>query len=323
MDSKRLRRQYNRIYNSLGRAELQQGTTELTAADISSLFDKSGDGLWLGFYTMEGVNVALERYGLFDELRALGYEDLGVVLKLDDPEEQLLRVVSKSPRFEEPLIELVARRSHITLTDELEHRLGSKSLQVLYVEWLQLQNPLADFQTERAPLPGQHLPGLGIAKNVFEILRNVCRRLNITALATIPSFAHNAILYSGGFRYMDPIYQGKLTALERDLTTQLGRDLPAISEDQQLAALSWAVLWKLVVEHLEDEEAPFDWFHEPMLTGLTPELHAYFESEWYGREAHESSQTTYALMPRPLEETMRSKGIIPLDIDLIDEWVQD
>jgi hypothetical protein len=227
-----------------------------------------GSELWLAFYSDEGLHFALEQYGLLDDLRRRGFEAFRVKTLCDDPEQQLLRLLSVRPRCEEPLIELVARRAVFEPPAEVW---GSGPVEVLQVEWLQLQNPLSEFTAARGPLPGQRLPGLGVGRKVFELLRNICKRLGLRGIVTTPAFLHNAILYGQQLVFVDPGAQGRFLAQCRDVLPQVGH---------QVAAASWAMRWGLVRVVEGDEEAGA-WQHAPMLGAVGPALKGYARSRWY------------------------------------------
>ena len=123
MSREDLRKRYARVFRSLGRAELQSGALELSELDPSALLEPMTE-LWMGFYTEEGLHVGLERYGLFDEIRRLGYEEFSVKTGTEDADEHLLRIHSILPKISEPLIELVSRRSYLNLSGELGEQLA-------------------------------------------------------------------------------------------------------------------------------------------------------------------------------------------------------
>lgn len=320
MDTDNLRREYSRVYKSLGRAELQRGASELDDLGLEALFEPASD-LWLSFYTEEGLHLGLERYGFLDEIRERGYEDIEVRIRTDDPEEHLFRLISVIPDIEDPLVELVTERGYLTLSGEISDQLEESTRPVLNVEWLMLQHPMLDFTAERPPLPGQLHPGLGLGKQIFELLRNVCRRLNLEALVTIPSYVHNGLLYEGGFHYFDPTYQGRLEALRRDLFEQLAEQAPSLERHALLAAVSWAARWEMVRER--DAEVPFSWFHEPMVSPLSEPLERYLEGEWYTEQVEQARQEHhYELLVEPLLGMLRRRGLAnPFDLERIMEWL--
>ena len=107
----RSREEYDDVFRTLSRVELQSGA-DLEALDLPNLFAGGGtENRWLGFYTEEGLRLALERYGLWDDLAELGYGRCRLETRCDDPEEHLLRVWCEVPSLKvAPLIELVVRR---------------------------------------------------------------------------------------------------------------------------------------------------------------------------------------------------------------------
>ncbi|ORY49049.1 hypothetical protein BCR33DRAFT_714117 [Rhizoclosmatium globosum] len=106
-------------------------------------------------------------------------------------------------------------------------------LSVTIVEWLALQNPLLKFTPTRPQLPGQHHPGLGVARQVTEMLVHLCQEKNRDALVSSPEYFHNAVMYRlGGWRFLNPAFEGYLMALMEDLKTDI--------EEKGLAAVSWA-----------------------------------------------------------------------------------
>lgn len=261
-----LRRRYDHIYDSMGREELQQGGPGLEMLRPQDLLE--GSELWLGFYSDEGLRFALERYGLLDDLRRRGFEAFSVKTLVNDPEQQLLRLRSERPACVEPLIELVARRA---IFEPPEEAWGSGAVEVLQVEWLQLQNPLSLFTQERGPLPGQRLPGLGVGRKVYGLLRNICKRLGLAGIVTTPAFLHNAILYGQDLVFVDPGAQGRFLAQCRDV-------LPAVGHNVGWA--SWAMRWGLVHSTRGDADGG-RWQHAPMLGTVGPALRGYARTEHY------------------------------------------
>ena len=320
-----LRRDYARVYRSLGRAELQHGAASLGELDLKQLFEPSSE-LILGYYTEQGLDLALRRYGLHDDLQRLGYESLRLQTLRDEHEGDLIRLYSTRPRLEEPLLELVVRRSPIACRDELRERLGDSPLDVLHVEWLQLQHPMARFDEERPMLPGQQLPGLGISRQIFELLRNVARRLKLPALVTTPSYFHNAVFYGIGFRYLDPRCQGRFLAIKRDLEGGFERDFQEAPSELRLAICSWALCWGHVIERERGEEGTqqrADWWHEPMVSALSPSLREYLRSSWYAQEVELAfSSYTYTWLSHALRAELEEAGLLPHDSGRLESFIR-
>lgn len=313
---------YSRVYRSLGRAELQRGARDLYDMELDELFSTTPE-LILEFYTQEGIEFALKEYGFFEDIRNLGYESLKCEARRDDQDDHLIRIRSVLPSLKEPLLELVLRRSKLTVREELKEQLDDRLFTVLSVEWLQLQHPLASFSADRPPLPGQHLPGLGLSRQVFTLLRNMCKRLRLDALVTTPSYYHNARFYEIGFCYLDPHYQGYLEALKRDFEQCYRKVLPDAPAGLELAVGSWLIQWGGVIELHTDDKRRFDWFHEPMVSAVSSKLKRYLQSEWYLSEVEATKQSVeYDWLEQTLHMQLERSGIYPHDSKKIERFLQ-
>ena len=303
-----LRSDYDSVFRSLSRVELQRGAGDL---ELPDLFGTSTDPLWLGFYSEEGLRIALARYGFFESLADAGYAEVRLEIQCDDPEEHLLRIWSQRPELPEaPLIELVARRDVLIPQAELKSRLGRPWIGVLNIQWLQLQRPDAVFTPDRLPFPGQQFPGLGLGREVMELLRQAAKRLHLEALVTVPSYFHNAWLYSEEFRYLDPREQGVFRALCRDVVP--------LAFGSACAA-SWAVVEQMVVR----DGKPFQWFHDVMVAPLSADLTHYLDAQTYNDEAAAAEAAKFDVFEAALSRHLATRGIIPFDLERITEWIGD
>ncbi len=88
---------------------------------------------------------------------------------------------------------------------------------VLYIHWLSLRNPHATFSERRPQLPGQSAPGLGVAREMVEVLGRVASRLGLRGVAYRPAYFHTAYPARHRFRFVEPERQGRFLALVRDL----------------------------------------------------------------------------------------------------------
>ena len=160
--------------------------------------------LLLGYYTASGLEHALMRYGILGQLARLGYSELRVAL---DPVDQgdCLRVFGRAHATEQLLVECVLAKKRVTEAD------------MLYVHWLTLRHPIATFEPSRPRLPGQEVPGLGLAREAGEMLAATARRLDLAGVAFRPAWFHTAYSARYRFRFIDPQRQGQFLALVRDL----------------------------------------------------------------------------------------------------------
>ena len=309
-----LRKDYEEIFRSLSRVELQKGMRQLNELDLGDLFDYSSD-LWLGFYTEEGIRIALERYGVLDDIRKRGFKKLELEVRMDDPDEHMLRIWSKLPQCEEPLLELVVSRGVLHFEHDLGAQIGSPYAPVLTVQWLLMQNPTDSFAPDRLPLPGQNRPGLGVGEQVMEILRNICRRLNLGGLVTIPAHFHNAVMYGVTFSYINPDSEAALRALERDVLGQLDGSLPLAS---------WAVEWNMLIERHSEPAGPFEWFHEAMVCPIDEPFTSYFESREYRKEVvRRQNAHDFEVFDDALRRNLATRGLEPWDRAKVDAWLEE
>jgi hypothetical protein len=106
---------------------------------------------------------------------------------------------------------------------------------VLYIHWLTLRNPHAHFSAVRPQLPGQEVPGLGLAREIGELLALMARRLELAAVVFRPAYFHTAYPGRHSFRFLDPARQGRFEALVRDLAPlSLRESAQALAEGRVL-----------------------------------------------------------------------------------------
>lgn len=179
----------------------------ITAADLEEALGLgSGPGrrLLLGYYTANGIEHALYRYGVLGFLERIGYGPFRVECSRGDPGERA-RLYGEAAGAEHLLIELVLEKRRID---------GSETL---FVHWLALRNPLARFSDARPPLPGQDVPGLGLAREMAELLALMARRLGLAGVTYRPAHYHTAFPARHAFSFVDPARQGRFEAMIRDL----------------------------------------------------------------------------------------------------------
>ena len=201
-----MQRMYASRAESLSISRLRGGdelSTEDVLADLG--YPEAQGFRLLGFYTTEGVEYALSRYGAFNHLRRLGYENFRVSLDRHEPGDRL-RVFAHFEGKELLLIECVLEQ------------LSLKNKRALYVHWLTLRDPRGRFTDDRPDLPGQEQPGLGLAPEAGQLLEQTAARLGLDGMAFRPAWLHTAHAASqAGLRFLDPERQGRYEAMLRDL----------------------------------------------------------------------------------------------------------
>ena len=199
-----LAERYSRIAAQLTPAQLgpPAGEDELI---LTELGQPSSRPLLLGYYSVEGLELALSRYGLLDQLRRLGYGPFRTAISKDAIGDRAQLFGEDRNGREYLLIELVVEKGEVA---------GEP---VLYVHWLTLRHPLARFSERRPPLPDQEVPGLGLAREMGLLLGRMAERLDLAGVAFRPAAFHTAYAGRGQLRFVDPARQGRFEALVRDL----------------------------------------------------------------------------------------------------------
>lgn len=200
-----LRARFSRIFRQL-RAEDLEGEADLTLDDLEEALgiSRGKRRRLLGFYTAEGIEYALYRYGVLDQLQRLGYDRFRVLFEPHTGGDRI-RLLGQAGGQELVLIEAVLGKKQVG------------GLDALFVNWLTLRNPLAQFSPIRPQLPGQEFPGLGLAREAVEMIARIARRLGLGGVAIRPAHYHVAYACRHRFRFADPERQGRFEAMVRDL----------------------------------------------------------------------------------------------------------
>lgn len=266
---------YREMWRGLRRDELDPSDPEewaLTEEDVlGSLTGHDRPSLFLDHLSRHGIELALERSGLLDRLRALGYDRLRLDVDLADQAGQTIRVFGE-PETREPLMEIRARRDRSTVA----------GMTLLRIEWLSLQNPRAEFTHERAKLPGQHHPGLGMLKDVVAVLAALCERIGLDGLVFAPSYYHLAAQSPDALRFLEPRAEALFRAM-RDALEPLTLDEAARAVEQGR-----------LVDARTSEIAP--WQPAAMVLPVSARLKARLTGEEY-EDAVAAARRTLKLVP--------------------------
>jgi acetoin utilization deacetylase AcuC-like enzyme len=209
--------QFKKIALSFAPEELE-GDVWLTDDDLAELGMRSNKlQRFLDYYTVEGIEVALYRYGILGYVRRLGYAQFEVKIDRSANGERM-RVLGLADGEEHLLVESVLEKKPI---------MGRL---MLYIHWLTLRHPRAAFDEKKPALPGQEVPGLGMAKEAGELLDLMARRLHLDGVAFQPAWFHIAYAMRKRFRFIDPERQGRFEALVRDMG-----DIPLVEMTQLVA----------------------------------------------------------------------------------------
>jgi hypothetical protein len=188
---------------------------------------------FLGLASPAAVVHVLELAGVLQHVQGCGYNPR-VAIETGHPLGDRLQLLDDA--FANPLCEIRLRRLRRPIPAALRGIEPPNAIDLLGVEWLTLQHPRRQFTAERPPLPGQEHPGLGLGGTVAELLRSAARRLGADGVLNHPRYYHNAEVYSCRFRYLDPLHEGWLAAVRRDLGERTLAERSWIIEQGRLRA---------------------------------------------------------------------------------------
>ncbi|NOZ77580.1 MAG: histone deacetylase [Acidobacteria bacterium] len=200
-----------RIWRQLNPSELTSEpggfSLRLTDEDLADIMPGArSQTRFLDYFSRHGVELLMEKLGIFAQLRTLGFHNPLLEIDLTHPLGSTLRVWSDWRRAE-LLIELRARRSQADIP----------GMEVLALEWLLLQNPRARFTGERPPLPGQKYPGLGMLSDVLGWLVSICQMMHLDGVTYVPSHYHVAAQSRKLVRFLQPEDEAHFRALGETL----------------------------------------------------------------------------------------------------------
>jgi acetoin utilization deacetylase AcuC-like enzyme len=144
---------------------------------------ESRDTKVLGEYSRHGIELTLERLGILNQVRGMGFAHPSVTVHLASSLGHTIRMYGDAEQ-QELLMELRVRRDRTTMA----------GMDLLYAEWLLLQNPRKRFTTNRPRLPGQEHPGLGLLAEIVALMVVMCERVGLDGIMFVPAHYYMAAL---------------------------------------------------------------------------------------------------------------------------------
>ncbi len=222
----------------------------LTGADVlGAAHGAAGEPRVLEHYSRHGLELLLERLGFFKQLRDRGFRHPVLDVAVAPALGETIRVYG-DPERRELLMELRMNRN----------RRAVPGMEVVYVEWLLLQNPRAAFTGRLAPLPEQEHPGLGLLSEVAAWLVVMCETLGLDGVVFVPAHYYTAALGQHRLRFLEPEDQARFETL---------RDVVA---GMSLAAADRAIEEGHVVDAATGQ--PVRWRPAPMVVPVSGRLKA-------------------------------------------------
>ena len=200
-----LTRRFHRVSREMTAASLHGDDWTITEEDIFGELNAGPPPAprVLGYYSPSGIEYGLYRQGILGHVRRMGYESLRVDVDTVGTGDRL-RLFGTAEGGEHVLIEAILERC----------RIGG--VEALFVNWLTLRNPRIRYTEGRPLLPGQEVPGLGLAREATMLLSLIAKRLGLQAVVFRPAWFHLARAGRSDYRFVDPERQGRFEALCRD-----------------------------------------------------------------------------------------------------------
>jgi acetoin utilization deacetylase AcuC-like enzyme len=174
----------------------------LTEADLGGLVLGAATNRVLGSFSGHAVELSLEQAGVLAAVRERGFLNPAVTVDSGSGLGETIRLFGDAERTE-MLMELRMNRSKRVVP----------GMELLYVEWLKLQNPRTGFQSATRPLPGQEHPGLGLLREVVAWMVRVCEILELDGLAARPAQYYMAAVSRKHMHFVEPGAQARFEAL--------------------------------------------------------------------------------------------------------------
>jgi acetoin utilization deacetylase AcuC-like enzyme len=251
--ARRFRRIESNARSEEARARESGPDWTLEADDLQALgVAAGGDIRILGAYTRLGIELQLERLGILNQIRAKGFPTPTVTVDTSSTLGHTVRVYGDSDESD-LLIELRARRDRASIP----------GMELLYVEWLLLQDPSREFDRGRPRLPGQEHPGLGLLREIVALLLVVCEQLGLDGIMFVPAYYYMAAL---GRRHL------RFVKVDDAAVFQSMREAVA---ELDLAAATKAIEDGRVVDKTTGQ--PVAWHTPPMILPVSQRLHRRFD----------------------------------------------
>ena len=230
--------------------------------------------LFLNRYDAADILDLLEDAGLTAHLRGKGFSGVAVDIDRDDAGIHHLRMYGDYIDRKNLLVTIrISESPYILDRAALTGARGTVPLQLFVLEWLQSGNPREQFGEHDIPLPGQMIPGLGAVPYLMELLRRFGVMERRDGIMDTPAHLHGAIMYSRRFLFVDPVHEGILQALKRDLGSY------------GMCDMSWAMATGAIIETNSEQQQKFN--PSPQIYPLSPASGKYFFSWRYRRRVRD------------------------------------
>ncbi|MBN1496845.1 MAG: hypothetical protein JXA07_08770 [Spirochaetes bacterium] len=279
---------------------------EMAAMDLgAALSDQSSrrQKLFLRNYTPGALYDIMDRVGLIAHLESKGFNNLKVEIDVDDAFIHYMKLYYRKVDPDFLLIDLRLSESRFMPERTLFEDEAYQAYDMIVIEWLSAQSPEREFNDDRPQLPGQRKPGLGVLNYCFDMMHVVAREIIKDGFLDIPDHMHGALMYSKKFKFFNPVHEGILRAIMRDLSKY------------SLADISWGIITRTIIE--EYKNLPQDYAPSEQVFYVSERMRSYFHSKkylatynrYYKKKRY---RFDYDEMVRRRDEILKSKNIAEL-----------
>lgn len=264
---------------------------DITNADDENQFSdffgaQRGGYKFMDKYSIKDIESIIKNGPIGKSLEKVGFSDWYIEFELSDSFNHYLYVRSKRfPAKDQYIAFLIVKidnrlilkaKSHTPESFEfIRKNIDLSKLNLLYIQWLSLQNPGGTFKPDRPRLPGQRYPGSGIGRSVFLVIRRLCIFNYRDGIMNVPEFFHNAYLYEG-FMFLDPVNQAHFEKMKKELENDISH--------YGLASVSWAI--GIGALYLGDEK--YEWNLGEQIFPLSTRTFVYFNSPDYYEKVNQT-----------------------------------
>ena len=234
--------------------ESLKGSLKFNESDIfqsnrtDSMSDNSSSPkLFLKRFKEEDLYSMMEKIGLIKHLKKMGFENLITEIDVDDAGINYMKLFWEEKTHAKQLLDI--RLSESTFLPESKYFPQNAKIlpyNMIKIEWLSAKNPLREFDDHKPQLPGQANPGLGVLKFCFKVLYIMAKQVFKDGFIDIPNHMHGAIMYSKQFKFFDPVHEGIIRAVIRDLNGYALNDI------------SWGIITETIIDLEKDKPIVYD-----------------------------------------------------------------
>lgn len=225
--------------------------------------------LFLRRFNKKELMGVLEEVGLAQHLKNMGFDKLKISIYIDDSYINHFKIYSIEEKPANLLIDLrMSETKFIPDKDFFEDKSMNNIYDMLVIEWLSAQNPNSfKFSNNRPILPGQVKPGLGVLKYCFQMMYNVANDVFKDGFLDVPDHMHGAIMYSKNFKFFDPVHEGILRAMMRDLKVY------------SLSDITWGIITETIIDEYKNMPQKFE--PAEQIFPVSERMKDYFNSKKY------------------------------------------